>query len=297
MAHGSEGEGTWFTEASLPFAEEDIRLQVRTTGTLCDRRSEYARIQVFDTPFFGRVLVIDGIINIARETEFIYHEMMVALPSIYHGEPKSVLIIGGGDGGAAKCALGINSVERIVQVEIDKVVIDVCSEFLPELAEGALSDSRVELIIGDGIRYVRETSEKFDLVVIDIDDPVPGGPSEHSLEEAFFRDVAACLRPGGVAATHCGALLFQAKKAELMVRRFKSVFSSVTMHVALVPEFELTEFGFLACSNGPPPSSLEVEERFSRLMKKECRHLCPEVFASSRVLSPYLQELTGVRNG
>ena len=287
----------WFTEADLPFSPKDVKLSVRVSKIIYDAQSEFGHIQIMDTPFFGRILVIDGIINIADRTEFIYHEMMVYLPSIVHGSPKKVLIVGGGDGGAAKHALNIKTVERIVQVEVDKTVVDVCRKYMPSLAEGSLSDSRVELIIGDGMEYVAKSDNKFDVIVLDVSDPVPGGPAENLLSKKFYQDVKHCLNPGGVVLTHCGSLIFQAEKAHIIVDSLKESFKHVQMHVALIPEFELTEFGFLVCTDDPIQLNHDVvQTRFQQLVGSGWQYLSPDVYFSSKVLPPYIQQLTGIRN-
>ena len=291
-----EPKDFWFTEGDLPYANQDVRISVKVTKKLYDKKSDYGHIEILDTPFFGRVLAIDGIINIAKDTEFIYHEMMVTLPCIYHGSPKSVLIIGGGDGGAAKHALGIKTIKKIVQVEIDKDVIDACQQYLPEISDGSLQNNKVELTIGDGLEYVKNTKNKFDVVVLDVSDPVPGGPAVGLLSTEFYKNVKKILNKDGVMLTHCGSLIFQAKKAKTIAERLEKIFKRVTMHVALIPEFELTEFGFLICSSGKKPLNTEIHNKYKTLLSRQCRYLSPEVYFSSAVLSPYIQKLTGVVN-
>lgn len=287
----------WFVEGGLPYADQDVQLSFRTTKTVFDKHGPYGHIQIFDTPFFGRILVIDGIINIADRTEFIYHEMMVTLPCIQHGDPKNVLIIGGGDGGAAKRALMVNSVERITQVEVDPTVVDACKEFMPELANGAFENPKVSLTIGDGIEYVKNSTEQFDVIVLDVSDPVEGGPAEHILSADFYNDVKSRLTEDGVLLTHCGSLIFQARKSATIADRLKDIFKNVQMHLALIPEFELTEFGFLVCSDKELKlSQEEIANRYQKLLNEPCKYLSPEVFSSSRVLPPYIQELTGISN-
>ncbi|MCL5734729.1 MAG: hypothetical protein M1274_03930 [Actinobacteria bacterium] len=293
MSRQSDPRGNWFTETVLPFAEPDVEIAFRITQTLCDEKSDFARIQIFDTPFLGRVLAIDGIINIARETEFIYHEMMVSLPAVYHGHPETVLVIGGGDGSAVKHALRVKSVERVVMVEVDSLVTQLCQLHIPELADGALEDERVAVRFADGIDYVKATTEKFDLVVLDVSDPIPGGPAENLLTPEFLRDVKKCLKHQGVVATHCGSLIFQAAKVRHVLKHLRDLFGHVTMHIALVPEFELTEFGFLVCSDADGPTISQVDDRFRELFSNDLLFLSPDFFQSSKVLSPYMTRLTG----
>ncbi|MGZ4392729.1 MAG: fused MFS/spermidine synthase [Gaiellaceae bacterium] len=290
---GDGADHGWFTEASLPFASEDVRLSVRVTRSLHESRSAFNHIQVLDTPFFGRVLVLDGIVNIAADTEFIYHEMMVTLPCVRHGAPRSVLIVGGGDGGAAKHALRVATVERIVNVEVDRAVVDACTAHLPEIAGGAFADARVETVIEDGRVFLQRCRETFDVIVLDVTDPVPGGPAEELISLDFLRDVSRRLAEGGVLATHAGCVLLQPEKTKLLCATLAPLFAHVELHMATIPEFELTECAFVVCSSSPEPREEEIRGRFASLVLGEQRYLTADVFFSSKVLPPYTQELIG----
>src|SRR4028118_1795240 len=125
----------YFTEAQLPYGKEGIKISVLVNETLLDEKSKHGHIQVFDTAFFGKMLVIDGIIQTTVYDEFVYHEMMVILPSLRIEKPQSLLIIGGGDGGAVKEALRVKSLKKIVMAEIDTAVIEVSRKFLPEISD------------------------------------------------------------------------------------------------------------------------------------------------------------------
>src|SRR4028119_971357 len=157
----SAKEPFYFAEAELPYGKEGIKISVLVSETLLDEKSEYGHIQVFDTAFFGKMLVIDGIIQTTVHDEFVYHEMMVILPSLRIEKPQSLLIIGGGDGGAVKEALRVKSLKKIVVAEIDTAVIEVSRKFLPEISGGAFDDPQVELVIQDGAEYVREHKAEF----------------------------------------------------------------------------------------------------------------------------------------
>jgi len=284
----------WFTEASLPFASEDVRLSIRVTRSVYDSHSAYNHIQILDTPFFGRILVLDGIVNIAADTEFVYHEMMVTLPCIRHGAPRSVLVVGGGDGGAAKQALRIATVERIVNVEIDGDVVDACKAHLPAISRGAFEDDRVETVIEDVRDFVRRCDETFDVAVLDVPDPVPGGPAEELVSPGFLRELAACLAEDGVLATHTGCFLLQPTKTRLVLEGLARLFAHSELHAAIVPEFELTEVGFVVCSSREEPSPAEIRRRFQSLLSGELRYLSDDVYFSSKVLPLATRDLIGL---
>jgi spermidine synthase len=286
-------DGEWFTEAELPFSKADIRISTKITQVLYDQPSEFGHVQVFDTPFYGRMLTLDGIIQVAEKDEFIYHEMMITLPAIKHGSPKSVLIIGGGDGGAVKQALRIKSVERIVLVEIDRNVIDVCKEFIPSIADGALEDPRVEIVIADGMDYAKKCQEQFDIIALDLTDPIPDGPAAGLYEEPFYRDIKRITSPEGVVSTHCSSLVIQPEEAKVMIPRLSGIFGEVTLHTAVIPTYQLTSFGFIIARPNPIEIAPDtIQERFSNI-SGESKYLSPEIFQASSVIPPYIQQKIG----
>lgn len=294
MQKNDSNDTQWFTEAVLPYTAEDIRVSIAYTEKLYDLEGEFGHVEVFDTPFHGRMLTLDGIVQVAENDEFIYHEMMIALPAIKHGNPKNVLIIGGGDGGAVKQALRIKSVERVVLVEIDKTVIDVCTEFIPNIADGALEDEKVEVVIADGMEYVRNATEKFDIVALDLTDPLPDGPAAGLYEEHFYNDVRSVLAPGGVVSAHCSSLVVQPEEAKVMIPRLKKVFGEVVLHTAVIPTYQLTTFGFLIAR--PEPAALtdsDIQAGFANI-SGESRYLSPDMFTASQVIPPYIAAKIGV---
>ena len=284
---------SYFTEAGLPYGREGIRISVLVNETLLDAKSEYGHIQVFDTAFFGKMLVIDGIIQTTVYDEFVYHEMMVILASLRIEKPQSILIIGGGDGGAIKQALRVKSLKRIVMVEIDMTVIDVSREFLPEISDGAFDDPRVELIVQNGAEYVRRHKAEFDLVVLDSTDPVPRSPAEYLFTEEFYHEVKDALEPGGVVALHGGSITFQPAEVTTLVQRLRRVFKYVDLYPAIVPAYQLSLFGFINASDQPQAKTAEVE-RWMQNIEGQNKYLSSEVYETLGVLPPYIQKELGL---
>ena len=284
---------SYFTEAGLPYGREGIRISVLVNETLLDAKSEYGHIQVFDTAFFGKMLVIDGIIQTTVYDEFVYHEMMVILASLRIEKPQSILIIGGGDGGAIKQALRVKSLKRIVMVEIDMTVIDVSREFLPEISDGAFDDPRVELIVQNGAEYVRRHKAEFDLVVLDLTDPVPRSPAEYLFTEEFYHEVKDALEPGGVVALHGGSITFQPAEVTTLVQRLRRVFKYVDLYPAIVPAYQLSLFGFINASDQPQARTAEVE-RWMQNIEGQNKYLSSEVYETLGVLPPYIQKELGL---
>lgn len=158
---------------------------------LASVRSQYQKIEVLQTARHGKILLIDDIMMLTEDSEYVYHEMMAHVPLAAHHEARRVLVIGGGDGGVVRELLKYPRLERIVLVEIDEEVITVCRQFFPDIAR-SLSDSKVEVRISDGVEYVKQAQEGFDCIVIDSTDPI--GPAELLISPEFYQ---ACRRALG----------------------------------------------------------------------------------------------------
>jgi len=168
---------------------------VQVRGTLHDGVSAFQHLQVLDTVPFGRLLVLDDATQTSEVDEYIYHEMLVHVPMMAHPDPRRVLVIGGGDGGALRRVLEY-PVAKATMVEIDGEVVRVSRELLPTIAGDAFTDPRGELLIDDGVKYLRETSEHFDVILVDSTDPV--GPAVDLFGEAFYRDARRALGDHGI---------------------------------------------------------------------------------------------------
>lgn len=241
----------WFTEAELPNSPNTARVSFLVKEVLFDEKSEWGHIQIIDTFYHGKLLAIDGIIQVTEKDEFIYHEMMVALPAILNGNVKKILIAGGGDGGALKQALRIEQLESVAQVEIDAVVSEVSQKFLPTVSDGAFYNEKVALVYQDAYEYIENSTELFDLIVLDLTDPVEDGPAARLFSSKFFELVNNCLAPGGIVSIQCGSLLFQQTEIKEQVANMKTVFNDVQFRHAVVPSYQLTSFGFIYASNQP----------------------------------------------
>jgi spermidine synthase len=173
-------------------------LTVKVKEQLCDIQSKFQHIEIFETVNLGKLLMLDGIVQLTSYDEFAYHEMMAHLPYYTHPCPEKVLVIGGGDGGVLRELAKHPELKELHICEIDAEVIAACRQFLPETACG-FDDLRVAIHIGDGSKFVREHKNEFDIIIVDSTDP--GGPGEPLFGEEFYLDLKAALRPGGVIAS------------------------------------------------------------------------------------------------
>lgn len=207
----------WFTEVG---ENTGIAFSLRITGKLHDEQTEYQRIEIYETTDFGRLMTIDGYIMLSQRDNFLYHEML-SHPVLYtHVNPKSVLIIGGGDCGTLREVLKHESVKSAVQVEIDERVTRLSERFFPELCS-ANDDPRARLVFGDGIKWVTESEpESYDVIIVDSTDPI--GPAAGLFSEPFYRDCFRALRPGGIIVQQSESPLLHMKLISAMRRAMRS---------------------------------------------------------------------------
>jgi spermidine synthase len=216
-------------------------------GTLVDSvRSPYQLIEVFDTPALGKLMRIDGANMVSEADEFFYHEALIHPAAIAHSEPKRVLIVGGGDGGSAEEVLKYASVEHCVLAELDEAVVDVAKAHFHRVHRGVFSSPRLELRIGDGMAYVRETSDRFDLIYLDLTDPI--GPSEALYAPPFFADCRRALNPGGALVLHIGSPFSHPARVKQTLQNLRTLYRIVTPYFVHIPIYGAT-WGFAVASD------------------------------------------------
>ncbi|MCA9560764.1 MAG: polyamine aminopropyltransferase [Myxococcales bacterium] len=248
----------WFYETH----EGALRFGLKIDEMLLDEQSDFQRVQVFETPLFGRVLALDGLLMTSERDEYNYHEMLVhpalcTAPSI-----ERVLVIGGGDGGTVRELMRYPEVKQVVMVEIDGLVVEASKKYLPSIGS-AWDDPRLELIIGDGIEYVREApAASFDVVLLDGSDPV--GPAEGLFDRSFYEGCARVLRPQGVFAQQSESPeLFRAVFADV-VRTARDVFGQAHPYFGPVPLYISGYWSFTFASRSVDPLAL-IDARAERV--------------------------------
>ncbi len=181
----------WFTEQHT----KDVNFSIKVDKQLCSLQSEYQRIDVFESQEFGRFLTLDGFMMLTEKDEFIYHEMIVHVPMSVHPNVKHVLVIGAGDGGVIRELSAYPEIERIDMVEIDEEVVKVCKQFLPQTA-CKFDDERVNLYFQDGLKFIRNKNQEYDLIIVDSTDPF--GPGEGLFTKEFYGNCYKALKEDGI---------------------------------------------------------------------------------------------------
>ncbi|MBW2059318.1 MAG: polyamine aminopropyltransferase [Deltaproteobacteria bacterium] len=238
-------EEEWFQEK----VRDQVGQMVRVRRRILSEETPFQRIEVFDTDQFGRVMALDGAINLAEKDEFIYHEMLAHVPMCVHPRVESLLVVGGGDGGVVREVLK-HPVGRVDLVEIDQRVIEVTRRYFPEVSCG-LDDPRVHIHIEDGTLFVQGAREAYDVIVVDSTDPIGVGASLY--EETFYRHVFSALRSGGIVTTQTESPFFDQDIIKDLYPKLREVFPIVRTYLAPVPFYPGTLWSFAFCSKGVDP--------------------------------------------
>ncbi|HEX4858045.1 MAG TPA: polyamine aminopropyltransferase [Usitatibacteraceae bacterium] len=225
-------------------------------------QTPFQLIEVFDTPELGKLMRIDGANMTSERDEFFYHEALIHPAAIAHPAPREVLVVGGGDGGSSEEMLKYASVERLVLAELDAGVVDIARRHFQAVHRGALDDPRLSLQIGDGMAYVRATGRRFDLVVLDLTDPI--GPAEALYAPPFFADCRRVLNPGGALVLHIGSAFSHPERVRATLANLRSLYSIVTPYFVHIPIYGAA-WGFAVASDAIDPSALDAAAVDARL--------------------------------
>lgn len=283
---------SWLSEPAIAGFEQ----RAEVTAVLYRGASAYQRIEVYDTVPFGTALVLEGAVQTTSRDEYIYHEMLVHPALLGHPRPRRVLIIGGGDGGTLRRVLA-HRVRRALNVELDPAVVEISARFLPQIADGAFQAQHGELLIGDGARFVNETKETFDVVLVDSTDPV--GPAKVLFSSGFYRDVVRVLGPNGLLVTQSGSPTLMHDELREAIGALRQSFPFVSCYLANVPSYPGSLWSFLIAAKQPSAAALftprpDARSRATierRYVQAGLATLCysPDVHFASFALPRYIQ--------
>jgi spermidine synthase len=226
-------EERWIAETL--FDELGFRMTFKVDKVLYEMQTEHQHLVLFEQPFFGKMLMLDGATQITKKDEFIYQEMMSHVPLFAHGDASEVLIIGGGDCGIAEEVLKHKNVRRLTQVEIDPAVVEFSKEHFPEFTRPVFADKRFESVIDDGMKYVARTDRRFDAIIVDSTDPQ--GPGKVLFSQKFYAACKRCMKKGGVMVTQNGVPIFQPAELTSSVAKFRRLFADGGCYVAAIPTY------------------------------------------------------------
>lgn len=275
----------WIEERFWDFFATRFRVEkVLFTG-----QSEFQRVEIVETAGHGRMLLNDGLVMISERDEFVYHEMIAHVPLFVHPRPRRVLVIGGGDGGTVREALKHGTVEHCRLVEIDKMVVDACREFIPQTAS-ALDDPRVEVTIADGVEFVAATNETYDVVIVDSTDPI--GPAQPLFGPEFYGNVRRVLTDKGIVVSQGESAFLGGETQESLLGILGGVFARVNLYTYTNMTYPAGLWAFTFASTGLKPVSDFDQERVKR-SGIDFRYYNPSVHIAAFSLPEFLRKRLG----
>jgi spermidine synthase len=217
------------------FDDLGFRMTFEVERVIHEMQTEHQHLVLFEHPFFGKMLMLDGATQVTTKDEFVYHEMMTHVPILAHGHAEEVLIVGGGDCGIAEEVLKHKSVRRLTQVEIDASVVEFAREHFPEFTKPVLGNARFDLVIDDGMKYVARTDRRFDVIIVDSTDPI--GPGKVLFSQKFYAACKRCMTAGAVLVAQRGVPIFQSGELTAGTRKFRKLFADGYCYVAAIPTY------------------------------------------------------------
>ena len=226
-------------------------------------RTRYQQVDIVETYSFGKCLFLDGKLQSSEYDEKVYHEALVHPAMMTHPSPRSVLVVGGGEGATIREVLR-HPVERVVMVDLDGELVELCKKYMPEWSQGAFEDPRLELVISEGRKFMEECSEKFDVIILDLVDPTPNSPALKLYTRELYQLVRRRLRSGGVMVTQATSVRFSLNAFAAIRNTVAAVFPVARAYAAPVMSF-LSLWGFVMGSLGRDPLEVSREELRRRI--------------------------------
>lgn len=267
-----------------------IQAQYQNDQTLYHDKNDLQDLILFENPILGRVLMLDGITQVTEADEFVYHEMMTHVPIFAHDNPENILIIGGGDGGIAREVLRHNHVKSVTMIEIDSAVVDFSKKFMPKISADAFEHPKFSLKIADGARFVAETSDKYDIIIVDSTDPE--GPGEVLFTKEFYTNCHRILTPDGILVTQNGVPFMQADELKQSVGFFRDIFQYGTCYRATIPTYAFGEMA-MGWASDKDYSNIDrnlIHQRFD-IQKLDMNYYTPELHKAAFALPAYMQKI------
>lgn len=278
-------------ELLLEWLNPDSAFGYRAARRIETVRSPYQTVEVFDTPQFGKLFRLDGWYMTSEKDEFFYHEPIVHCAALAHPNPRSALVIGGGDGGSSEELLKHRTIERVVIAELDPEVIRVARRHLGSVHRGAFDDPRLTVHIGDGFEFTARLGEKFDLIVFDLTDP--DTPAAHLYTPEFFALARAALNPGGAISLHIGSPIFQPERVRRLLADLRKVFAIVRPLGLYVPLYG-AYWGLAVASDSLDPRAVDpgvIEQRLAERGVGDLQLYNPELHAALFALPNFYKAL------
>ena len=271
---------------------EGFRVHLKADKVLFDSQTDHQQLIIFENEDFGRVMMLDGVVQLSTRDEFVYHEMMAHVPLFAHGKAKRVLIVGGGDGGVLREVLRHPEVKSATLCEIDRSVIDLCRTYFPNISNRAYDDKRTRVVIADGTKFVAETDDRFDVILVDSTDPI--GPGAVLFTKEFYASCRRALKPGGVLVTQNGLPFLQAPELQQSVGYFRRLFKDAFAYLATTPSYfgGSMSYGWATDDESlRQHTQKKIQKRYEKAGAFPTHYWSPATQAAAFALPNYIREL------
>lgn len=270
----------WVKEAQI----ENVAMTYKVKETLHTEKTKYQELAILDTYEFGRMLLLDGIVQTTIGDEYVYHEMITHVPLFTHKNPKKVLVVGGGDGGTIREILKHKSVEKAVLCEIDERVVELSKKYLPEIS-CSLDDPRAEVFIGDGIKYVLDRKNEFDVIIVDSTDPF--GAAEGLFNISFYKSLYECLTPDGIFVAQTETPIYLPQVVKQVFDDVNNVFPITKLYMAAIPTYPGVYWSFTMGSKKYDPEKVDTH----KILEFGTKYYHMDLHKACFVLPKYVKDL------
>ncbi|NLB89077.1 MAG: polyamine aminopropyltransferase [Syntrophomonadaceae bacterium] len=268
----------WVTE----YQTKSLGFSCKVRETLRTEQTEFQTLAVVDTEQFGKMLLLDGMVMTTDVDEFVYHDMITQVALNVHPNPKKVLIIGGGDGGALREVVNHPNVEQGTLVEIDEKVVIASKDFFPQLS-CTFSNAKSNVIIEDGIAFVKKHKNSFDVIIVDSTEPV--GPAVELFSQSFYQDVYDCLHEDGILVAQTESPFFNQDVIKMAFGGIAKVFPITKLYLASIPTYPSGLWSFTIGSKKYDPEVINFKADLN------CKYYSPEVHEAAFKLPPFVKQI------
>ncbi|EPY2302379.1 polyamine aminopropyltransferase [Clostridium sporogenes] len=270
----------WLKENQI----SDPVLHYKFTKTLLNKKTPFQEITIVQSETLGNILLLDGIVQTTEKDEYVYHEMITHIPLFTHPNPKKVLVVGGGDGGTIREVLKHPSIEKAVLCEIDEEVIKASKEFLPTISCG-LDNPKCEIFIGDGIKYVHEHKNEFDIIIIDSTDPF--GAAEGLFGGSFYKEIYQALTAEGIFVAQTETPFYLPEVVKKVYNDAKTIFPITKLFMAAIPTYPSGYWSFTIGSKKLDPTVSNLSDTIDI----ETKYYTKALHKASFVLPKFVEDL------
>ena len=273
-------------------------VHIRLKKKLLSEKTNFQKIELYDSYDFGIIVMLDGKVQSTEKDEFIYHEALVHPAMLLHPKPQRVLILGGGEGATLREVLRYHSLRKVIMVDIDREFVNICSKYLKTWHQGSFNNSKATLLFTDAFDYIKETDDRFDVVVADISDPAEEGPARFVYTNNFYKSIQKVLTKDGIFVTHATEIGSISRKgiSKKIFSSLKTVFPGVTFYYEYIPSFGCL-WGYAICSQRPKLSDLTPEHIKNRIRDRKVKRLRyydqethQRMFSMSKNVRKFLQD-------